>query len=42
MYSRTADGNVLARIEGLVNGVLRSAEFPLARVDCTGHSKPGK
>ena len=33
-YRLKADGNLEARIEGEVKGVLRTVDFPMRRVDC--------
>lgn len=35
MYRLTADGKLLGRIEGNVNGSPRTVEFPMTRVGCT-------
>lgn len=34
IYQLRADGSLLARIQGLRNGELRSVDFPMQRVDC--------
>ncbi len=34
MYSRAENGNLAARIEGMLNGVMESVDYPMARVDC--------
>ena len=39
IYSRVANGNISARIEGTVNGALRAIDYPMTRVDCTEQFK---
>jgi hypothetical protein len=40
IYTQLANGNLLARIEGTVNGAARSASFPMLRVDCREYFSP--
>ncbi len=40
IYSREKRESMSARIEGVVDGVSRSIQFPMVRVDCTRHFEP--
>ena len=38
IYSLKAEGNLVARIEGEVDGGIRTVDFPMKRVDCESQS----
>jgi len=40
IYSRFENGTISARIEGMVNGALRTVHYPMVRVDCSEHFRP--
>ena len=39
-YSKFENGTIAARIEGMVNGALRTVHYPMVRVDCSDYFRP--